>query len=165
MSYNDDHLSSANEHFSRPNLKYIIGGSESNEDGFYNNHDIMDSDNSTYKPASSRSYVDETIHFSSLENTNLNFNNIVIDTIPTNIDSKYLSLDENYKSCKSILGSGNGNLRCRSSDNAKTAENIISKAKIITVTEDIYRFCYLSYYKHIMFKIYILFNVMYLIFC
>lgn len=136
-------MSCNDEHFSRPNLKYIIGGSENSgasasyEDSLYSNHDMIDCDNNTYKPASSRSYVDETIHFSSLENANLNFNNIVIDTIPANIDSNYLPLDENYKSCKSILGHRNSNLRCRSSDNTKSAENIISKAKIIAVIEHI----------------------------
>lgn len=133
------------ENYPRPNLKYIIGSSDtsgggaSGDDGFCNSNDTMESESSTYKPAaSSRSYVDETIHFSSLENSNLSFNNVGMDSMPTtNIDSKYLPLDENYKSCTSVLGSGNENAR-NSAENAqkdKTTENLISKAKIITVMQ------------------------------
>lgn len=107
---------------SRSNLKYILGNGEGN-------NGIGADENSTYMPASSRSYVDETIHFSSLENANLNFNNIVIDpAMPPGIDSKYLSLDEDYKSCKSILGTiGSGSRR---KDNVhKSIDHLYIKTK------------------------------------
>lgn len=147
------------QNLSRSNLKYVVGGNNNNndtsggvasssvDDGFYcnSNDSTMNSENSnsssTYKPeASSRSYVDETIHFSSLERSNLHFNGG--DSSSTIDSSKYLPLDENYKSYKSILGSssnssGHENAAGRDSNENnqkdKIAENLISKTKLITV--------------------------------
>uniref|UniRef100_A0A1A9WFX3 Uncharacterized protein n=1 Tax=Glossina brevipalpis TaxID=37001 RepID=A0A1A9WFX3_9MUSC len=55
-------------------------------------------------PTLSHCYVDEKIHFSNLECYDANTANNDSSTSVAAVDTKYVPLDENYKSCKSILG-------------------------------------------------------------
>ncbi|TMW47045.1 hypothetical protein DOY81_007880 [Sarcophaga bullata] len=74
----------------------------SNSDKRIPRANIIGSTKGTYfAPTSSHCYVDETVRFNALERNGGTNNSVTSSTI----DAKFLPLDENYKSCKSVLGS------------------------------------------------------------
>lgn len=86
---------------------------------------------SYFAPTSSHCYVDEALRFNTLErnSTNTATNN----SSNTTLDAKYLPLDENYKSCKSVLGGGNA-------DSGDKTNDILGKSKTNSVIRCYERF-------------------------
>lgn len=92
---------------------------------------IIGSSKGTYfAPTTSHCYVDETVRFNTLERGGATNNGPTSSTV----DAKFLPLDENYKSCKSVLGSDGDNspemLASKTKPNAVCTFNGVKISKI-----------------------------------